>query len=122
MDTHLKEELKNNFRNEVFDVLGLIASKEEQLKYQEEAPIADVSAELFCQWDSCYQIPKKQEWYLEAFSQSEMKILKDFDEQLEAVSSKIIKELPYITDFVETEEWSQLSSSAKLALEKLNEI
>ena len=52
----------------------------------------------------------------------EMKILKDFDEQLEAVSSKIIKELPYITDFVETEEWSQLSSSAKLALEKLNEI
>ncbi|WP_444902858.1 hypothetical protein ACJJIU_13105 [Microbulbifer sp. CnH-101-E] len=63
MDTELREQLKTNFRKEVFEVLDLISSKEELLDYQAKAPIAYVSAELFNQWEDCYQILKEQDWY-----------------------------------------------------------
>ena len=59
MDTSRREQLKINFRKEVFEVLELIASKEEQLDYQAKVPIAYVSAELFNQWNDCYQLPKE---------------------------------------------------------------
>lgn len=59
---------------------------DEQLDYQAKVPIAYVSAELFNQWDACYQIPKEQDWYRETFSIAELKVLQEFDAALEAVS------------------------------------
>lgn len=122
MDTKLREQLKANFRKEVFDVLNLISSKEEQLDYQAKAPIAYVSAELFNQWDDCYQIPKEQDWYKEAFSEAELKVLQEFDEALEAVSKDTPQNPPDIHDFVKTPEWEKLSNAASIALTKLQKI
>ena len=42
------KEIERNIRFLVIDALELISSKELQLKYQRDVPIADVSAELFC--------------------------------------------------------------------------
>ncbi len=122
MDTELREQLKANFRKEVFEVLDLISSKEEQLDYQAKAPIAYVSAELFNQWDDCYQIPKEQDWYKEAFSKAELKVLQEFDEALEAVSKNTPQNPSDIHDFVKTPEWEELSNAAIIALTKLQKI
>ncbi|RFA29939.1 hypothetical protein CAI21_08945 [Alkalilimnicola ehrlichii] len=122
MDTELREQLKANFRKEVFEVLDLISSKEEQLDYQAKAPIAYVSAELFNQWEDCYQTPKEQDWYKEAFSKAELKVFQEFDEALEAVSKDVPQNPPDIHDFVKTPEWEKLSNAARIALTKLQKI
>jgi hypothetical protein len=119
MDTELREQLKSNFRKEVFDVIQLISSKEEQLDYQVRAPIAYVSSELFNQWEECYQIPKVQSWFQEAFSNSELVALSKFDLEVEAVANTTPQELPDITEFVETKEWKRLSNAAVVALHEL---
>jgi hypothetical protein len=122
MDTDLREQLKATFRKEVIEVLGLISSKEEQLDYQAKAPIAYVSAELFNQWEDCYQIPKEQEWYKEAFSGAELMILREFDSALEAVAKDTPQNPPDINNFVKTPEWERLSNAAAIALGKLQKI
>ena len=122
MDTELREQLKTNFRKEVFEMLDLMSSKEEQLDYQAKAPIAHVSAELFNQWEDCYQIPKEQDWYNEAFTDGELSILKEFDEALEAVSNDTPQNPPDIHEFVNTPEWERLSNAASIALGKLSKI
>lgn len=115
-------ELKKNYRNEVFGVLKLISSEEEQLEYQKEVPIADVSAELFCLWDSCYQLPLNQDWYQEIFSENEFEILKKFDMTFESICKKTSTDLTYITEFIKTKEWAELALAAKIALKSLNGI
>jgi hypothetical protein len=120
MDPELRKELQTNFRKEVFDVLTLISSKEEQLEYQEKVPIAYVSAELFNLWDSCYQTPKNQDWYVEAFSDEELNILQEFDIIFEEISESTPDNPPDIHEFVETSEWKKLSDAATVAFEKLS--
>jgi hypothetical protein len=122
MRTELREQLKTNFRKEVFEVLELISSKEKQLDYQAKVPIAYVSAELFNQWDDCYQIPKEQDWYKEAFSKEELRILQEFDEAFEDVSKETPQNPPDIHNFVKTPEWERLSNAAAIALGNLSKI
>jgi hypothetical protein len=122
MNTELREQLKTNFRKEVFEVLDLISSKEEQLDYQAKVPIAYVSAELFNQWEDCYQIPREQDWYKEAFSEAELMILGEFDVVLEAVARDTPQNPPDINEFFKTGEWERLSSAAAIALGNLQKI
>ena len=122
MDTPRREQLKINFRKEVFEVLALIASKEEQLDYQAKVPIAYVSAELFNQWNDCYQLHKDQDWYIEAFTKEELEILQEFDEALEDISKKTSENPPDIYDFVNTPEWALLSNAGAIALDKLSKV
>ena len=121
METKQRKELQKHFRKEVFEVLELISSKDEQLDYQEKAPIAYVSAELFNQWEDCYQIPRNQQWYKDAFSETEHQILKEFDETFEKVCDETPQNPPDIKEFIYTPEWKTLSGAAIKALEKLNE-
>ena len=103
-------------------MLDLISSKDEQLDYQAKVPIAYVSAELFNQWQDCYQIPKDQDWYKEAFSEAELMIFQEFDEALEAVANDTPQNPPEINEFVKTPEWERLSGAAVIALGKLKKI
>ena len=41
-------------RQRVIETLQLLASRDEQMKYRHDVPIADVSAELFCFWDDAF--------------------------------------------------------------------
>jgi len=122
MDNEFRQQLKANFRKEVFEVLELISSREEQLAYQHKVPIAYVSAELFNQWEDCYQILKVQEWYSEAFSEIELLILKEFDRDLEVIAKSTPQNPPEIHEFIKTKEWEQLAIAAKNTLDKLKGI
>ncbi|MCG9713904.1 hypothetical protein L1D29_13860 [Shewanella insulae] len=115
----MNNQLRDNYRKETFGTLELISSKEEQLDYQNKVPIAHVSAELFCSWESCYQDVKDQDWYQSAFSKKEFEILKSFDATFEQVCSETEQDVPYITEFIQTKQWLTLSKAAKLALMEL---
>jgi hypothetical protein len=119
MEMSMDHQLRENYRKETFDTLDLISSETEQLDYQNKVPIAQVSAELFWSWESCYQDVNDRDWYQGIFSNKELEILQKFDVTFEAVWSEMGRDIPYITDFIQTKQWLTLSKAAKLALLEL---
>lgn len=114
-------ELADIIRQNVLDILLLWSSKDKQLEYQKNVPIAQVSAELFCQWaDDCY-IPEAGQFEL-AFTKIEREILADFDKKINYISDNTPNDLPFITDFVNTHEWFVLNQLAAETLKKINEL
>lgn len=97
-------------RKNVFGVIDLWASKEKQLDYQEKVPIAQVSAELFCQWEDFY-FPDSDD-FKQAFENEELEILSDFDKVLNDIVEKTPQDLPLIDVFVETNEWIEMNKKA----------
>jgi hypothetical protein len=95
----------------------LWTSADKQLDYQKNVPIAQVSSELFNQWDDIYYPESKQ--FLIAFNEKEKKILSDFDKLLRHISRKLPDQIEYITDFVKTNEWLLLHNAAKETLDRL---
>jgi hypothetical protein len=118
-EVSVNNQLCENYRKETFDTLKLISSKAEQLDYQNKVPIAHVSAELFCSWESCYQDVKNRDWYQSTFSKEEFEVLNRFDVIFEQVCSETKQDVPYITEFIQTKQWLTLSKAAKLALLEL---
>ncbi len=119
MDPKNYQSSEQAYRQNVFDVLHLIASKKQQLDYQKQSPYVQVSAELFNQWDDFYQIGKEQKSYEKAFKKEELKVLKEFDDVFDSVSQKLPQHPPDIHSFIQTPEWLELSSAAEKALRQL---
>jgi hypothetical protein len=114
------KELSINIRKNIIGLIELWSSKEEQLEYQKNVPIAQVSAELFCQWDDYYH-PETKAHKL-AFSEKETEIIDLFYQKIELVSEKKNPEdwFTYIDDFILTNDWIELNKLAKETLNNLN--
>ena len=113
------KELAKRIRQNVLSILDLWSSKEEQLEYQRNVPIAQVSAELFCQWADDFYHPESTQFKM-AFDEKEREILADFDKTFNHISEKTPNDLPYIDDFVKTKEWEVVNRAALETLEKIN--
>lgn len=107
-------------RNNVFGVIDLWASDLNQLNYQKEEPIAQVSAELFCQWEDFYH-PDSIDFKHE-FDEKELELLADFDKALNDTADKTPENLPPIEEFVKTQEWIDMNKKAVEIKIKLNEL
>lgn len=113
-----ERELINRIRQNVIDTLELWSSKESQLDYQRNVPIAQVSAELFCQWSDDNYHPET-ELFRKAFNEKERLLLFEFDKVLNEIGQNASFNLPYITDFIKTREWKVLNHAAIETLEKI---
>lgn len=111
-------ELAKRIRQNVLNVLDLWSSKEEQLEYQKNVPIAQVSAELFCQWVDDSYYPDSRQFKM-AFNEKERETLAAFDKTFNFISEKTPNNLPEIADFVKTEEWEVVNRAAIKTLEKI---
>lgn len=107
-------------RDNIIGLLILWASKESQLKYQKNAPTAQVSNELFSQWEDFYL--RESEDFRTLFSDEELIILEEFNVVLNRVAELTPEELPYIEEFVKTKEWEILNLKAIETLERLKSI
>lgn len=107
------EEIAKNIRDLVINTLSLLSSKEEQLAYQKKVPIADVSAELFCQWDGAFIPDSKHN--SEAFTSEELQYLIEFNDIFNRISDEVPDELPAIEEFIKTPEWLKLKNAATQA-------
>nr|WP_321487158.1 hypothetical protein [uncultured Draconibacterium sp.] len=115
-----EEEFIDLTRNNVFGVIDLWASKESQLEYQRNVPIAQVSDELFCQWED-YYFPASDD-FIQIFNPTELKLLSKFDETLNAIADITPKNLPLIDEFIETGEWKTMNKKAIEIKKKLNTV
>jgi len=104
-------------RENIISVLQLWTSKEEQLEYQESVPIAQVSAELFGQWEDFYT--PDSEVIKEAFPPIELRLLEDFEKELTNRANEPNTFLPVIEEYIETDDWKALNTLAKKILNEL---
>lgn len=107
-------------RLNIFRVIDLWSSKESQFDYQKNVPVAQVSAELFCQWEDFY-FPTSVD-FKQAFSKEELEILSDFDKALNDIAEKTPKNPPPIEDFIKTEEWAEMNNNAIETKKRLNTV
>lgn len=104
-------------RKNIIGVIQLWSSKEGQLDYQNSVPIAQVSNELFGQWEDFYT--PHAEVIKEAFSSPELELLTKFDIRLTEIAKVINGNIDYIDKFVETTEWKELNLLASEILRDL---
>ena len=116
----IKKDFIKVMRKNIFEIIELWSSKDKQLDYQENVPIADVSSELFCQWADTYT-PEFID-FRETFNTIELGLLSEFDKELHIISDKKPKPLPEIREFIETAEWKALNDKAKEILIELNTV
>ena len=111
------ETLYCRFRNRIIEHLQLVSSVEEQLAYQQSDPIGQVSGELFNTWgDWVADEATIDEFTAPVFSPEEQLAVREFNAALNAVSDRTAQDLPYITEFIGTPEWQELSSAARKAI------
>ncbi|MFA5514049.1 MAG: hypothetical protein WDA17_03920 [Sphaerochaetaceae bacterium] len=101
-------------RENIIGLLKLWSSKEEQLEYQKSFPIAQVSSELFEQWDDFYTADS--EVLSEAFNEHELDLLNKFDSELTDIGEKLKGETPQIEEFIKTSEWQKMNLLAQKIL------
>lgn len=101
-------------RKNILDVLQLWASKEEQIEYQENFPNAEISKELFAQWNDFYT--PDSDVLTDAFNPQELKLLKEFDKELIKRSYNLDSIPTDIKKYIETDDWKTINSLAKKIL------
>jgi hypothetical protein len=104
-----------HYRENVIETLRLLASRDAQLAYQQRVPIAQVSAELFCQWADDHFHPTDQRLHA-LFTPIEWQALLAFHAHFESIASRVPSPLPPIHEFVSHPLWQQLSDFAADAL------
>lgn len=111
------ETLYCRLRNRIIEHLQLVSSAEEQVAYQQSAPIAQVSNELFnALGDWVADEATIEEFTAPVFSAKEQLAIREFNAALDALALRTAQDLPYITDLISTPEWQELSSAASKAL------
>ncbi|KRE86131.1 hypothetical protein ASG75_11465 [Rhodanobacter sp. Soil772] len=111
------ETLYCRLRNRIIEHLQLVSSAEEQIAYQQSVPIAQVSGELFNAWgDWVADEATIEEFIAPIFSAEEQLAIREFNASLDAIAFRTVPNLPYITDFIGTPAWQELSSAASKAL------
>jgi hypothetical protein len=83
-------------------------------------PTAQVSSELFCQWEDFYY-PDSSD-FKQAFDKDELEILAEFDQALNETADKTPENPPQIEEFIKTQEWIDMNKKAIEIKNKLNTV
>ncbi len=111
-------EFAKRIRQNILEILNLWASKEKQLEYQENVPVAQVTVELFSQWSDDFYHPESTHFKM-VFNEKEREALAAFDKVINHISDKTPNDLPVITDFVKTNKWLIVNQEAIRTLNKI---
>ena len=104
-----------HYRENVVHVLRLLAAPDAQLDYQRRVPVAQVTAELFCQWANDVFWPDDPR-LRSLFSDAEWMALVTFNTCFESISARAREPLPPIGEFVQHPLGRELADAARDAL------
>lgn len=104
------------YKRNLYEMIELWSSPEEQLNYQKNVPIAQVSHELFNDWESYFADRFEFEKFL---SKKEIDLFYQFNEAIIKVSDLTPQILPEISEFIKTDEWKIINQKAIEILKKL---
>jgi len=108
----MKDESKK-YRKSVIEMIELLGSPSEQMKYERDVPIADVPAELICGFaDDLYH--PKSELFLNAFTEEELKSLAELYGKICIASDAFTKNKCHsVSDIQKLQEWRAVIAFSK---------
>lgn len=110
--------MNNNlhYKQNLYEIVELWSSAEKQLEFQKNVPIANVSHELFNDWDLYFADGFE---LVEFLTLKEIKLFNEFNETINKISDLTPQILPSISEFIKSEEWKIVNKKAIEILEKL---
>ena len=89
-------------RENIFGLLGLFASNEQQAEYLKNYPDLNLADEMFIQWNDCYK-PELDD-FSSSFNEMELSLLSKFDAEIKRINSRLNSKLqnnylPYSIDW-----------------------
>ena len=106
-------------RQNLVELLELLADRDAQIRYGQGVPVADVPAELVCMWfDDGYHPDDSA--FESAFSPREMEVLAAFNAVYDAALMEIGKDLPVLVELHDHAAWARVVSAACVALRSLS--
>ena len=108
---------KKFIRQQIIEALFLFSDQEALVVYQRAAPECNLTQELLDRWDEWYSSSYEQ--VRVAFSQDEIRLLMDFDDELSEVIDEMPLKIKFPKDFIETKQAVNLAEIASKALDKL---
>jgi len=100
---------ESDFRASIKEFLELLSSKEQQLKYKANVPIADVAAELVCMWfDDMYH--PDTDLFKRSFTPKEISQLSTFNSVYDNLANKLPDTLE---GYHKSKEWAQIMKHAQ---------
>ena len=104
------------YKNNLYEIIELWSSFEKQLEYQNNVPIAQVSHELFNDWEANFVDGFEFDKFL---TENEIILFYEFNDTINKISNLTRQILPDISEFIKTKEWKIINEKAKEILEKL---
>ena len=103
-------------RENIFGLLGLFASNEQQAEYLKNYPDLNLAEEMIIQWNDCYQ-PELDD-FTSSFNEMELSLLLKFDAEIKRINLRLNSKLqnnnlPYSTD------WRNINQLASEILRKV---
>jgi hypothetical protein len=108
---------KSVIRKNIIETLKLISSFKEQEEYQETVTIAQVSAEIFCNWFDDFYHPYDKS-FQDSFSKQELSLLEEFNVYFKS-NGKYLPETHDIKTWFENNAWIGISKKAKEILKSI---
>lgn len=101
-------------REEIEDLLVLLADFDAQRRYQARVPAVDVPAELFNQWDDVYRKDARTE-----FTHEEWAALEAFSQDFERIARETPRHLPPLEQCINSRQWTEMQQAASATLTRL---
>jgi|GEM_PF-1721867 len=100
------------------DLLKLLATEEEQLKYEKDVPIASVSEEMICTWFDDLYWPEDR-FFISCFSKEELAALNEFDRFFDEQIKLLPPSQGTIQTWLNSPVWRAIMGKAAETLQKL---
>jgi hypothetical protein len=106
-------------RQNIVELLALLADAEAQRRYERNVPIANVPAELLCMWfDDLYHPDDAA--FVRAFSTPELAALEEFNRTYRSVADELEPLAVSVGDLHAHPSWSRVSPAASAALKAID--
>ena len=109
--------MSQRVRNRIIEALELAADFDAQIDYQVCVPIAQVAVEVIEGWYDSFDLERSVPQLIPPiFTAEESAALREFHENIEAISEALPQELPAIEQAQLLPEWDKLRQKAQAAL------
>jgi len=106
-------------RAQIFDLLRMLSSEEEQIEYERNVPHVDVTAELLCMWFDDFYHPNHKS-FANHFNDREIEILDDFNRYYDERTEKLPESQGTVRTWHSSPVWREIMEKAKDTLERLS--
>ncbi len=105
-------------REQIRELLQLLATEEEQLAYERDVPHVDITAELVCMWfDDLYN--SGYDVTAPTFSESEKTALIEFNKFYDIRVDQLPRSLGTVRTWLENPVWREVMEQARSTLEQI---